>query len=971
MNLKNISSRLLLWLVGASILPLVIVSFLLLNAFEQRQINSVNTYLSQVADMKANQINNYINERLLNIQTLAKTMGSNPWLERLTNNYKQFGFTSPEYLTTESLLRANYLPLLEQHYYDLFLISTTGEIVFSLLHESDFATNLFTGPYKETALAEVVHHSLNTLSADISEFRYYQPSNEPASFLAAPVLKQGVLIGVVALQISTEHIYSVISDDTGLGETGEAVVAQRNGNELLFMAPLKFDPDAALSRRTKISSITAGPMKHALRGERGSGIALDYRDEEVIAAWRYLPYLRWGLVVKQDTIEAFAAIEKLREGSLYTLLFLLVIVFVLAWFMGRTIVLPIKVLTKVTSDIASGKLGQRAEVCNDDELGQLARSFNHMTDQLQHSQDKLEERVAQRTASLDKANNSLQHEINERIKAEEQLRLSSTVFKHSSEAILITDAKSRVIDCNQAYTEITGYSLQEIKGHNPNMASSGHHDKAFYQTMWQSINQDGCWTGEIWDRRKNGEIYPKRLSINAVFNNENNVSHYIGVFSDITHIKETEKKLENLAFRDALTGLPNRQLFHDRLSHELNHAHRQNNKVALLFIDLDQFKRVNDTLGHHVGDELLQEVAKRLQSCVRENDTVARLGGDEFTIILADLSSSNTAADTAQKVISTISKAIILHNHELFVGASIGISLYPDDSDKEDILIRNADAAMYHAKDKGRGNFQFFSEDINQRNQQRSQLESSLRRAIKNEEFELYYQPQIDIMTEEIVGSEALIRWNDPYKGLISPLDFIPIAEENGMILEIGTWVFKQACKHLRHCIDLGHKPIRVAINLSAVQFKDDGLIEMIKMAIKQENLSTEWIELEITESAIMENADNAIIILKQLSTLGIRISIDDFGTGYSSLAYLKKFPIDKLKIDREFIKDLPNNNDDVVLTTTMIKLSNSLGIEVLAEGAETKEQIEFLRKQGCHYVQGYYYSKPLTEDDFIAYIAS
>ena len=489
--------------------------------------------------------------------------------------------------------------------------------------------------------------------------------------------------------------------------------------------------------------------------------------------------------------------------------------------------------------------------------------------------------------------------------------------------------------------------------------------------MWTSINESGSWTGEIWDRRKNGELYPQWLSVNAVINEYSKVSHYIGVFTDISHLKETEKKLENLAFIDVLTGLPNRHLFHDRLAHELAYARRNKSKVTLFFIDLDQFKRVNDTLGHFVGDELLQEVAQRLKLCVRENDTVSRLGGDEFTIILTDLFLLKPITDIANKIIDAISQPIILHDNELFVGASIGVSIYPDDGDNAQILIRNADAAMYHAKENGRGNCQFFSEEINQRNQERHLLEKNLRRAIKNEEFELYYQPQIDINSEKVIGAEALIRWNDPHRGLVSPLDFIPIAEENGMILEIGAWVFKQACQHLRRCLDSKNTVGRVAINLSAIQFRDEGLVDMIESVLKQEKIPSNLIELEITESAIMENADEAIKILERISALDICISIDDFGTGYSSLAYLKKFPVDKLKIDREFIKNLPENNDDIVLTTTMIKLANSLGIDVLAEGTETKQQIDFLKNHGCQYVQGYYYAKPMPEDEFFAYILS
>jgi len=566
----------------------------------------------------------------------------------------------------------------------------------------------------------------------------------------------------------------------------------------------------------------------------------------------------------------------------------------------------------------------------------------------------------------------LKGEINKRNEAEQQLRLTSTVFEHTSEAIIITDADSLIIDCNQAFSDITGYSLNEIKGKNPSFTKSGYHDKDFFKKMWSSIHESGCWSGEIWDKRKNGDIYPKWLSINEVIDAEGNISHYIGVFNDITHIKETEQQLEELAFKDTLTNLPNRQLFYDRLEFELKRARRiDNSKLALLFIDLDQFKQVNDTLGHHVGDELLIIIAQRLLTCVREKDTIARLGGDEFTVILTDIDSSKVASDIADKIIKEVSIPVNLHDHEHFLGASIGISLYPEDSKKKEFLIRNADAAMYHAKDKGRGNYQFYSEEINQRNQKRRELEDDLRKAIANQEFELYYQPQIETTAEKIIGAEVLIRWNHPQKGIISPLDFIPIIEENGMIIKVGEWVFKQACRHLQKRLSLNSQVAPIAINLSAVQFNHEGLIDMIESTLKHENLPCELIELEITESAIMSNAEQAIEIIKKLACLGLRISIDDFGTGYSSLAYLKKFKVNKLKIDREFIKDLPHDKEDVVLTSTMIMLANNLELDVLAEGVETKEQIDFLLQHGCNLVQGYYYSKPLSEDEFLSYISS
>ncbi|RKZ95666.1 MAG: signal transduction protein [Gammaproteobacteria bacterium] len=566
----------------------------------------------------------------------------------------------------------------------------------------------------------------------------------------------------------------------------------------------------------------------------------------------------------------------------------------------------------------------------------------------------------------------LRHEIDKRNEAEQQLRLTSSVFEYTSEAIIITDSNSLIIDCNPAFSEITGYSLNEIRGGNPSFAGSGRHDKAFFKKMWHSIRQSGCWSGEVWDKRKNGEVYPNWLSINEVLNAEGKVSHYIGVFNDISELKKTEQKLEQLAFKDTLTNLPNRQLFYDRLESELKRARRKKNtKLALLFVDLDHFKKINDTLGHYVGDELLKIVAQRLLNCVREKDTIARLGGDEFTLILSDIPSSKVASDLAEKIIKEISVPIKLQEHEHFLGASVGISLYPEDSVDKEILIRNADAAMYHAKENGRGHYQFFSEAINLRNQKRLELEEDLRKAIRDEEFELYYQPQMETVAETIIGAEVLIRWNHPQKGLISPMDFIPVAEENGMILEIGEWVFKQACRHLHKCISLGKKALPIAINLSAVQFSDEGLIDMIKSSLKQEKLPAQLIELEITESAIMENADRAIEIIDDLTRLGIRISIDDFGTGYSSLAYLKKFTVDKLKIDREFIKDLPHDKEDAVLTSTMIMLANNLELDVLAEGVETKEQIDFLLQKGCTIVQGYYYSKPLPQDEFISYVAS
>jgi len=454
--------------------------------------------------------------------------------------------------------------------------------------------------------------------------------------------------------------------------------------------------------------------------------------------------------------------------------------------------------------------------------------------------------------------------------------------------------------------------------------------------------------------------------------NERLQKEHQALLKSTQELKEANYKLKHIADHDSLTGLPNRYYLQGHLNQIMSHAKRYQQSIALLFIDLDGFKKVNDNFGHSSGDEVLKIIGKRITKLLREEDTIARIGGDEFAIAIGSIKDISYIENIALRLIKEVNRGYsCIPSSSSFIGASIGISIYPEDSNNKEVLFRNADAAMYHAKEKGRNNYQFFNDDINQSNKKRRLLENNLRRAITDAEFELYYQPQIDIINNTVIGAEALIRWNDPQNGQVSPMEFIPIAEKNGMIIEIGIWVFKQVCKHLRNCIDTGKTPVQIAINLSAVQFNDKNLVTTIEQILKQENLSSMWIELEITESAIMENADEAVKILQKLSDLGIRISIDDFGTGYSSLAYLKRFPIDKLKIDREFISGLPDNKNDAILTTTIINLSSGLEIDVLAEGVETKEQVDFLHQQGCQYIQGYYYSKPLTEDDFAAYIVS
>jgi diguanylate cyclase (GGDEF)-like protein/PAS domain S-box-containing protein len=558
-------------------------------------------------------------------------------------------------------------------------------------------------------------------------------------------------------------------------------------------------------------------------------------------------------------------------------------------------------------------------------------------------------------------------DISGRMEAEENLRLAAKVFDSSVEGILITDAFSRIITVNQAFTQITGYQKEEAVGNTPSLLRSGKHGSEFYREMRASLKETGQWRGEIWNRRKDGETYLEWLTISAVKNDRGETVNYVAVFSDITSRKLAEERLNYLANHDALTGLPNRILYLERLSLALAHAHRNRKLVAVMFFDLDRFKIINDTLGHNAGDQLLQEVGERVAAILREDDTVARMGGDEFTVILEGVCDEQDAIQVAQKIIDVIAHPVDLGGQEVFITASVGISIYPNDGSDAHALVKNADAAMYRAKEQGKNNYQFFKADMNTRAFERLALENSLRRALERNEFELHYQPQVDLGTGQVVGAEALIRWRHPDMGLVSPERFISIAEETGMILQIGEWVLRAACTQNKAWQDAGFPPLQVAVNLSARQFKQKNLVGMIETVLAETGLAAEFLELEITEGVIMEHATETIATLTSMKELGLQLSIDDFGTGYSSLSYLKRFPIDTLKIDRSFVRDITTDQEDAAITTAVIALAHSLKLMVIAEGVESAEQLAFLREHGCDEIQGYYFSVPLSVADFTA----
>ncbi len=551
------------------------------------------------------------------------------------------------------------------------------------------------------------------------------------------------------------------------------------------------------------------------------------------------------------------------------------------------------------------------------------------------------------------------------VKASLERQLATTVFNVSSDAILIADSENRIVSVNAAFCEITGYSADEVAGRNPKILSSGKHDAKFYQAMWRDLREAGRWSGEVWNRRKNGEIYAELLTVNTVKNDRGELTHYVAIFADITEHKQIQEHVRYLAHYDALTNLPNRVLFNDRLGQALINAQRADSKAAVMFLDLDRFKNINDTLGHGAGDMLLQEVAARLTDCIRQGDTVSRLGGDEFVVLLPELNDEKDTQRVAQKLLNTLAFPIVLQGHELHISASIGISYYPMDGTNTETLMRHADIAMYRAKEEGRNNYQYYHASMNARSFERLAMEASMRHALKRGEFELYYQPRYAMPEGAIVGAEALIRWSHPELGMVSPGLFIPLAEETGLILPIGEWVLKQVAAQGRAWQQAGFPPLSLAANVSARQFRQPDFAGKVMQILRDSGFDPRHLELELTESTLMAHVEENIETLQALNALGIRIAIDDFGTGYSSLSYLKRLPVDILKIDRSFVSELPDSRDGAAIVEAIVAMARSLGLHIVAEGVETAVQLEFLQERKCDEIQGYYFSRPLPVEQF------
>ena len=562
---------------------------------------------------------------------------------------------------------------------------------------------------------------------------------------------------------------------------------------------------------------------------------------------------------------------------------------------------------------------------------------------------------------------SVVENISEYEEARNKLRLSALIMENTSEGMLITDENNNIITANQAFTDITGYSLEEAKGMNPHIFKSDRHDNAFYQDMWNELNETGHWQGEIWDKRKDGEVYVKWLIINSVKDKTGSVNRYVALFSDITDRKLSEETIWKQANFDTLTELPNRNMFQERLKQEILKSSKDNLSFAVLLIDLDRFKEVNDTLGHDKGDLLLKVAGRRISDCIRTTDTLARLGGDEFIIILSDFKEHNMVNKISQSLIASLVEPYELNDDIAHISASIGITIYPDDATEMDALMKNADQAMYEAKNKGRNRYSYFTQSLQDAAQKRLRLSTDLRTALSLNQFKIYFQPIIDLSSNKICKAEALLRWFHPQKGMISPLDFIPVAEDIGAIIDIGSWVCVESKKWKAHWRKKYIKDFQISVNMSPIQFKvdsEDFCYEWITPEIDDDN-NNQNIIIEITEGLLLDAEPDILEKFYRLRDAGVEVAIDDFGTGYSSLSYLKKFDIDYLKIDQSFTKNLENDPNDLALSEAIIVMAHKLGLKVIAEGVENLEQHKILVDAGCDFSQGYLYSRPVPPEEF------
>ncbi|KAF0201817.1 MAG: diguanylate cyclase/phosphodiesterase with PAS/PAC [Gallionellaceae bacterium] len=761
--------------------------------------------------------------------------------------------------------------------------------------------------------------------------------------VAAPVInKKGVLQGVLCGHIIWKWAEEVLDSKKTPGK--DILLLSQNG--LVLSGPEE--------PRSELLKLAPKTMQAIKQGNHDSGYLLEKWSNGKTylvgyaksSGYRAYPGLGWVSLVREEATMAFAPARQLQQrilmmGGALGLLFAW-----LGWLMAGRIARPITRISLAAEKIAAGDLVYDVPAQQGDgEVAHLSSAIYNMV-------------------------GNLTREIAQRRKAEEGLRLSAKVFESNTEAIMITDARQDIVMVNRAFTEITGYTENEVLGRNPKMLASGLQAKDFFRDFYESLHAKDYWRGEVWNKRKNGEIFPEWVTVSVLRDEQGNITHYVAVFLDITERKKEEERIQYLANYDVLTDLPNRYLLGDRLEQAIALAQRHQTKLAVLFVDLDRFKNINDSLGHDVGDALLKMVAQRLKTCLRHSDTLARQGGDEFIALLGDLSSETEATFAAEKMIEALSKEFAVGVYQLSVTTSIGVCVYPDDGGTAVQLLRNADMAMYRAKDAGRNRFEYYESAMNAKAMQRLQLENDLRSAIVKGQLMLYYQPKVNVRSGAVVGMEALLRWQHPQLNMVSPAEFIPVAEESGLINEIGDWVLRQAALQQRIWQSQGYRIVPVAVNLSARQFAQKNLTEKILGIVRDVGLPAYFIEFELTESMLMDMGVNSLEVMNQLATAGFDLALDDFGTGYSSLSRLKLLPVKTLKIDQSFVRDIATDEDDKIIVNATAALAHAMEMRVVAEGVETREQFDFIRDLQCEEYQGYLFSRPVPADEAVKFLA-
>ncbi len=724
-----------------------------------------------------------------------------------------------------------------------------------------------------------------------------------------------------------------------------ALIAQQQAYTQLFgIYALK-------NNRELLNQLQTGPLSHAVNRLQDGVLSQDNSLNVTMYEWFEVASRRveqlYQLNEKLGSELQTAAHESHRDA----VRLLLSLSLLSALLIAMTVIFSSRIIRMVTRQLASfmavidqvernTDMDARVEVYTRDELGGIAQRFNAMLDLLKNHQ-----------ADLRKYNNKLD--------------MAHAVINASMDSIMISDANNIITMVNPSFTRVTGYTEEEAIGQPINLLSSGRHDPAFYQQMWTELETSGYWQGEVWNRRKNGEIFPEWLSITPiVIGDKEPTTFYAGIFNDISRLKRDEAMIQQLAYYDPLTKLPNRQLLKDRLEVALATAKRDQKRIALVFIELDRFKAINDTLGHSVGDQVLCEVTRRLLASVRDGDTVARIGGDEFALLLTTLQDDHTVEDIARRIEDVLQQSLLLDDHDIHVSACMGASSYPGDAQDAAKLLKYADVALTQAKHDRAQSIRLYSPAMNKKAMARMQMGQLLRKALANDEFVLLYQPKIDLASERVVGVEALLRWHNEELGLVSPVDFIPLTEEMGLIGDIGAWVLEQACCQCQRWIDAGFAPIHVSVNVSAQQFKHRDLIKDVEQALLKASLKPRYLDLEITESCVVDDVLSLISQLDVLRSLYISTSMDDFGTGYSSLSHLTRLPLDHLKIDGSFMAGIPDSKADAEMVSTIILMAHNLGLKVIAERVETEAQVQFLRALRCDQIQGYYFSRPLPADD-------